>query len=243
MIIYILTTQGKMLEYVGTLLRKAGHITAVFTERDRFFSTVEQEGPLRVDMLVCDFLSMGIMQPNPYAAMIERNRIIPFLFYNDPFPLAEDRAIYWYSRLRQVCSDTMREESLIKLMPTFLELQNILKRADVFPFINLISQAKNFVDEIELDGFDCEAFKLKHHIQDSKYALFKYLYKNRGELLSAEYICKDLWNDVSQNKTNMLYSYISSLREIFKCEKDYKMQILRECKGKYRFIIESCNSY
>ena len=190
MTIFVLTRQKEVLEYISQFLMQSGHNVSIFTDLEEFFFKMENSSS-NIDLLMCDYRALGFLENSPYAAMKARNKVIPFLFYNDPFPSIDERSIYWYSKMKLECGDNITNATYTRIMPLLKEIQDILKREDIYSLIDLLAPPKDFSQNI-ID-FDCEDFKRRHNIQESKYDLFLYFYTHNNIMLSIEDICTDLW--------------------------------------------------
>ena len=126
-----------------------------------------------------------------------------------------------------------------KMVFLLSQLETIIDSPDILPYISLICPPKDFIskEESAIQKFDLEDFRFKHKIQNSKYKLFSYFFKNREKVISAKELCLYMWGQYSEQKLESLYSYISILRKIISKESTCLMDIERVGRECYIFKI------
>jgi DNA-binding winged helix-turn-helix (wHTH) protein len=241
MVILFLTTQEAICSKIASCLSANGHIVQIFTDPQKFYTTVLSAGADKIDLLACDYLSFGGDEIDLFTIMQERHCVIPLFYYNTPFPAPDDRAFFWYENIKRRQANFLLPEKLKALLPELVRIQDIINRSDVYPYIRLL----NPPEELPPGGagaakalqIDLDAFRRKHHIQAARFPLLQYLYEHRNEELEVCSICEYLWHDASKEKISTLYSYIHDLRRAFEREEDFYIAIEHPAKRCYSLVL------
>ncbi len=243
MILLLLTTQEKVGNRIAERLRKKyNYIVATFTSATKFCEAAYDEGPSRIDLLMADYLSFLNDELNPFERMKEMEQVIPFIYYNTPFARAGHRAEYWYNKIVRHIKSYIPDEKVAGLIRLFGEIDSVISSPDIQPYVRLLNEPPEMSDE-EDEGEDrekelfLEEFRERHGIQNSRFRVLKYLYDRLGEEVTEERICTDLWNEFSEQKTGILYSYISELRRICGSDRGRRFLIERSGKRSYRLVM------
>ncbi len=220
MIILLLTTQEKIGERMAARLRsKYNYIVQTFTNARRFFEASYEEGPSRIDLLMADYLSFLNDELNPFEKMVEMEKVFPFIYYNTPFAKQGHRAEYWYNKISRHIRSYIPDERVSGLIRLFLQIDELISSPDIQPYVRLLNEPPEINDEGESDAEEdrklfLESLKAQYGIHNSRFRVLEYLYDRIGEDVMEEDICNDLWNEYSERKTGVLYSYISELRKL-----------------------------
>jgi len=236
LIIYFLTKEKDVCDEIASELIEKGQSAIVFTDMQKYQAAVVQEGVTRIDLLAIDFRMIDPTYLDPYKMMEESKLFIPLIFYNDPLPDADERAVFWKVQLRDRLGEYMPLTILNRVFPLFKMIQDIVNSSELNPYISVISKPLDFNNRFSnsLDNcFDIENYRKEIHIQNSRYKLFLYLYKNIGKNISAKEICNYLWNDYSEKNLKNLYTYIHDLRNAFKKERNNIFEIKHDGKEYY----------
>lgn len=238
MTVYFLTRQKDVCSLIAESLRTAGYMSELFTELDEFFAVVKVQKAQKVDLLALDYRMFDHELVNPYAILKKEHRTIPLIYYNDPFPEPEERALYWKVKNHEHLGNSFTEEKRIALVPLFQKLQDITNDPLLNQYISLINKPKPYNEEhLLLSSFDVEGFRRNHHIPSSRFKLFLYLYENCGRSFSVENICTYLWNSCTPEKVRTLYSYIHELRVACREENRQTILISRVGKRSYKLTV------
>lgn len=249
MIILLLTTQAKVGERIASRLRsKYNYIVQTFTSARMFLEAAYDEGPSRIDLLMADYLSFLNDELNPFEKMVEMESVIPFIYYNTPFAKAGHRAEYWYNKIVRHIKAYISDEKVAGLIRLFTQIDEIISSPDIMPYVRLLNEPPEINDDGEEDGEEdknlfLEGLQKQYGIHNSRFRVLKYLYERIGEDVMEEDICNDLWNEYSDRKTGVLYSYISELRKLFSSPGGNgltggrRLHIERSGKRSYRMVI------
>ena len=244
MILLMLTTQEKVGNRIAERLRKKhNYIVATFTNAKRFCEAAYDEGPSRIDLLMADYLAFLNDELNPFERMKEMEQVIPFIYYNTPFAKAGRRPEYWYDKIVRNIKSYVPDSKVSGLIKLFGEIDAVISAPDIQPYVRLLNEPPELADEEEDSGADrekelfLEGFRRRHGIQNSRFRVLSYLYEHMGEEVSEERICMDLWNEFSDRKTGILYSYISELRRACGSESGRRFLIERSGKRSYRLVM------
>jgi DNA-binding response OmpR family regulator len=220
MIILLLTTQEKVGEKIaGRLRSQYNYIVQTFTNARKFCDAAYDEGPSRIDLLMVDYMSFLNDELNPFERMVAMERVIPFIYYNTPFAKAGHRAEYWYDKIVRHIKSYIPDSKVAVLIRLFGEIDSVISAPDVQPYVRLLNEPPEMADEEAEDAAEekdlfLENFRRQNGIHNSRFRVLKYLYDRIGEDVREEAICNDLWNEYSERKTGVLYSYISELRKL-----------------------------
>ena len=218
MIVLLLTTQEKVGERIAARLRsKYNYIVQTFTSARKFMEAAYDEGPSRIDLLMADYLSFLNDELNPFEKMVEMESVIPCIYYNTPFAKAGHRAEYWYNKIVRHIKAYISDEKVAGLIRLFTQIDEIISSPDIQPYVRLLNEPPEINDEEEVEedkNLFLEGLRMQYGIHNSRFRVLKYLYDRIGEDVMEEDICNDLWNEYSERKTGVLYSYISELRKL-----------------------------
>ncbi|MCR5621527.1 MAG: helix-turn-helix domain-containing protein [Treponema sp.] len=236
MIILLLTTQEKVGERIAARLRsKYNYIVQVFTSARKFCEAAYDEGPARIDLLMVDYLSFLNDELNPFEKMVEMERVFPFIYYNTPFAKAGHRAEYWYNKIARHVKSCIPDGKVSDLVRLFTQIDDLVSSPDIQPYVRLLNDPLEISDEEEEEEEDRKLFleelRKQYGIHNSRFRVLEYLYDRIGEDVMEEDICNDLWNEYSERKTGVLYSYISELRKIC-CSAQPKGQLRGQATGR-----------
>lgn len=233
MIIYFLTKEYEACRKVGKVFSDSGHSVFIYLNIAEMIKKLGKEGKDRVDLIACDYRIFGPDMPDPYVFMMEKDFVVPMIFYNDPFAPRENRSMYWYERNRKRFADAMSADCLDRIIPLLIEFQSVINRPDVESMLSLICPPKTDEKVMDMSSFSLQEFKIKYAIQDSKFQVFEFFFAHRNKAVSVEELCLHLWKDKSKSKMNTLYSYISVLKEACLLDDDFYLRICRISKGHY----------
>lgn len=240
MVVYFLTRQKEICEQMGKLLAEKNHVCTIFTDVEHFYASVKVQGARRIDLLAVDYRSFEHDVLNPYEIMIDHDCVIPFIYYNDPYPEPDERIAFWKVQNRHHFGAVLPESRLDEVSPVLSDLNVILENPELNPCISLINKPLPFYrDEKEkaLAQFDIDSFRLRHRIPESRITLFTFLYERQGTSVDSETLCRYLWNDFSKEKLQLLYAYIYDLRAACKMEKTVVVRIEHDGKKQYRLTV------
>lgn len=237
MTIYFLTKQKEVCSRIAESLTEAGHASVIFTEPDTFFASVKMKKGSKIDLLAIDYRMFDHDIFNPYHMLNTNECTIPLIYYNDPIPEPEERAVYWKVKNHSRLGMKFTEAKSDALFPLLQLIQNITNDSNVNPYISIINKPKEYHEEQNDSLFDIEAFKREIHLPDSRLKLLHYLYENRNRSLSIENICSFLWNSCTAQKVHTLYSYIHELRAAFRNYKKQEVRISREGNHSYMLSV------
>src|SRR5574344_834180 len=111
MIVYFLTKEKDVCEEIASKMIEEGQSAIVFTDVKKYKNAVKQEGINRIDLLAIDFRMVDPTYVDPYRMIEESKLFIPLIFYNDPLPDADERAVFWKVQLRDRLGEYMPLEN------------------------------------------------------------------------------------------------------------------------------------
>jgi DNA-binding response OmpR family regulator len=243
MTIYFLTKQKEICDCICEALKKEGHLCSTFTESTAFYASVKSRGAAAIDLLAIDYRLFQHDFFDPYEKMISQKCIIPLIYYNDPYPEPENRAVFWKVQNHEHLGAYLPESRLEDLFPVLKEMQTLMNAPDLNPYISVINKPLPFQPADSRrstpQNFDCIAFKMRHKIPQSRFKLFSYLYENCGRSLTIKNICTHLWEEYTSQKIKTLYTYIHDLRKFCREEPSVRIDIIHDGKEKYYLSISA----
>jgi len=239
MIVYFLTKQKDVCDYLAHLLKQSGHEVSVYTDSVKFYADVKELGSREIDVLAIDYRMFEHDYFDPYKVMVEHECIIPLIYYNDPYPEPENRAIYWKVKNHDHIGAFLPPKKLDEVMVVFRKLQQLVNVPELNQYISLINRPREFnFDALDSgDFFSIEQFRKNNHLPESRYKLLTYLYQHRGQPLSVDSLCSFLWKNVTDAKRHTLYTYIHELRAVLEKEKQVQLKIEHDGKERYRLVV------
>lgn len=240
MVILFVTTQEKVCRKLASLISCYGHIVQVYTDPRQFYEVVKASGPQKIDLIGCDYTMFDWDCIDPFAIMAERKCVIPFFFYNSPFPQPEERAFHWFEKIRLRQGTQLRPGLLDMLLPELVRIQEALNSPAIQPYVKLLNAPEELPDEADelVRDFDLETFCREHRVQTSRAGVLRYLYEHRNEELEEEAICEYVWKSSAPEKIHTLYSYIHDLRKACREEKKFYVSIERTAKKTYCLVVK-----
>ncbi len=235
MIIFFLTTQESLCSRIASCLTENyNHEVRVFTNPRMCYRNVILTGISKVGLIACDYMMFDMEEINPFEIMSLHKCVLPFIFYNTPFAEHTDRVSFWLNKIhKRMRSSAMSEEKMAELKDVLMQLDKTISSPDINPYVRLLNEAPDF-PEVELN-----CFRQRNHIQSSRFKVLSYLFSHKDQEISEEDLCMHVWNDFSQKRIRVLYSYICELRKI--CRQDLKlhMAISRPSKQCYCLTVIS----
>ena len=194
MVVYFLTKQQDVCIRIASLLQEKGHVVAIFDDPQKFYLSVRQNGSKKIDLLACDCRVFEIDSFDPYKLMKEHDCYIPFIFYNDPYPESEERAVFWFQKNKKKFGSILPSENSEDVFRLLQEIQDIINSAQILPFVSCICPPKSLSDALDASGekFSLEELKEKYHIQETKFQVLEYLHCHLKLLLHIDSLLKKL---------------------------------------------------
>lgn len=192
-----------------------------------------------VDFALVDVLCFQMDLFNPYIEFSFEDHYFPIVVFNDPYPDKDSRAAYWISKNKLYSSRASKAGGVDLFRYEFLALEQILND----PVINCHVPAISFCPDCsEVDAgdnqVDLEAAGKKMGIPPSRFCVMKYLFERKGRKISGDDICIDLWNESSQKRRQVLYTYVYHLRKAFESHPEFGFSIEHVEKGCYQLNVK-----
>ena len=245
MIVYFLTKQPDVCQYLTEQLKINGNLAFTFTEFEELYTAITISGKQKVDLLAVDYRIVQHDIFDLHQMLIDQNFVIPLIYYNDPYPEPSERVSYWQTQNRTRFSTNLSETTIVAVRPLLTMIAALIDSPQLNPYISLVNKPLSLQEERAKDvshSFDLTAFRLNNHIQASRYKLFCYLYQHRDTPLTAKDICLFMWNDYSPKKLRTLYTYIHELRILCTKEKSCTIKIELVSKETYRLLVIASKS-
>ncbi len=233
MVILVLSQSMEHSIRICSKLEEELHICAPVEDVSKLSEILENKGQSGIDLLICDYFVFASSTHNPYQSMKEflKGERLPFIFYNDPLLPETEKYSYW-------------EEAVLNYCPysSSLDLAGVYR--PFFMWMNINSSMEKLFAEEALGGKDLnggpDLFMMAREmgLPDSRLTLLKYFVENQGRSLLFADICREVWNREDESVLQMLYTYVSNLRQAFHNCMEYDMKIIRSEKNRYIFSMD-----
>lgn len=236
--ILFLTREIDVCTMIASKLSQSEYSCIVISDVLMFYDELLHK-ELVVDLIVCDYRFVEHEMFNIYQFLIERNKVVPLIFYNDPFPKDGERVLHWMIQNQNQYSRNDFEF----LRPTFNKIAAIIEDPCVRPYISLIQpplaiSADDISDSQKNRAVDLKLLRRRDKMTPAIYSLFEFFYQHRDIDCSLCEIEKFMWHKNSRKiKHGGVYSYISRLRKCLQKDSLVKFDILRTSTGSYRMIV------
>ena len=190
------------------------------------------------DLLVCDFCEFRHLMFDFFESLQKMKKHIPVIFYNDPYPCAENRVSYWISQNERLYAD----EEFHGYIPVFQILCDLIEDPSIRPHISLLRPplplCKSASPCDESSSFDLNTFRIRSKMPPMIFTLFEYFYGN----LSKEISIKDLSRKISGQhlkaslQKSSVYSYVSRLKKYIQSDSMSNFTIIRTSFGRYTMV-------
>ncbi|MBO7639689.1 MAG: helix-turn-helix domain-containing protein [Treponema sp.] len=235
MVILVLSQSMEHSLRICSRLEEELHICAPVEDVSKLSEILENKGQSSIDLLICDYFVFASSSHNPYESMREflKREKLPFIFYNDPLLPETEKYSYW-------------EDSILKYCPysSTLDLAGVYRPFFMWMNINA-GMEKLFREEtdgkkkdLKDAGHDLFMMAREMGVSDSRLRLLQYFIGNQGRSLLFADICRDVWKREDESALQMLYTYVSNLRQAFHNCMEYDMKIIRSGKNKYIFSMD-----
>src|SRR5574344_427292 len=241
MLVYFLTKQPDVCNKIGDGLLESGHVSVIFKSIEELYAGLKMNGEKKVDLIAADYRIIHHDLFDFYDMLIDYNCIVPFIFYNDPYPDAGQRVNYWKIQNQLKYKKKIQTAQIERTAPVMERINSLIESQEINPFITIVNRPCKSTARRKSDQsvqFDIDSFKIKHHIQNSRYKVFRFLYDNRGKPVNARMLCEYLWKSYTPQKKHTLYAYIHDLRSAMRQETEFIIGIKRDYKEMYRLTIE-----
>lgn len=196
-----------------------------------------------VDYALVDVLCFQMDLFNPYIEFSFQDHYFPIVVFNDPFPDKDTRAAYWISKNKFYSSRASKDGGVDLFRYEFLALEQILNDPVINCHVPAISFCSDFNDNgLEDNQVDLEDTRKKMGIPPSRFCVMKYLFERKGRKISGHDICIDLWNESSQKRRQVLYTYVYHLRKAFESHPEFGFSIEHVGKGCYQLNVKQKNA-
>lgn len=214
----------------------------IFTVDEDFYCYVKSNCR-DVDYALVDVLCFQMDLFNPYIEFSFQDHYFPIVVFNDPFPDKDTRAAYWISKNKFYSSRACKDGGVDLFRYEFLALEQILND----PVINCHVPAISFCSDCNDNGLednqvDLEDTRKKMGIPPSRFCVMKYLFERKGRKIPGHDICIDLWNESSQKRRQVLYTYVYHLRKTFESHPEFGFSIEHVGKGCYQLNVKQKNA-
>lgn len=140
--IYFLTRQPDVCQLLADKLAGTNVEIKIYPLLTRLFQNIFEFG-VEPDILFLDFMYYQSTTFNPYSILLKHNKMFPIVFYNHPFPLAENRKAFWKKQLQK----TGYFSDLSALNPVFDIMQNSLADPSIKPYVSCIQEPKQYISD------------------------------------------------------------------------------------------------
>lgn len=238
MIIFFFIPETYIAQIISCACEKMGNTCITFSDLDKFRQAVQSQVP---DLIVCEYTVFNHIIFNVYAYMKKRNLNCPLIFYNDPFPEKNKRAIYWESTMKTVYGDYFHAEkyrTLLSLIEATVESERVM------PFIPLLqSPQKTPKPKTHKIPFTIlpkpsklESLKLQLQLSGNMSQIFEVLYENRNVHLGTTEIKRRLNKIKHPIETQTIYTLIMKLRKKINAQNTINADIIHTPIG-YRLLL------
>ena len=237
MVVMFLTREADVCEELASRLKDEGYIVSVFSSDKSFFSALEKS-PSSVDVLCIDYSFFDHFSFNIFSYLKENSLLIPVVFYNNPHPLREDLSLSWQMQNKSLFPEAMQKTDEKQFALFCTKLYELVTDTTLCEHISLLASPRYFDKEAMKPHhlFSVERFKIKHSLGPVKIRLFQKLFENHDSSVSAESLCRYVWDSYTERNKTTLYAYIHDLRECCHEENDFVMDIVRTGKEMYRLV-------
>ncbi|QTQ16642.1 helix-turn-helix domain-containing protein [Treponema parvum] len=231
MLIYFFTNQPKVCEKIADKLESAGYQTIVLENQKMFFHLLNSNDE-KPSLFVMDYSMFQHDVLNIYRYMKEKKRIVPLIFYNDPYPDETVRARFWMYQ----CRTHFKDLDISPLKDAFYIIAQAVDSKELKPYIPLIQKPLPFHDkEIDnkmqsppqkTDGINIYELRKKMKMPPSVFHLFEFLYERMGIFVSIDELQHTVLLNGKTACPGSVTSYISRLRACLNRCKNCRMDIL-----------------
>ncbi len=198
-----------------------------------------QNDSVQADLLVCDFCAFRHLMIDFLESLQKMQKHTPVIFYNDPYPCAENRVSYWISQSERLYGN----EEFHGYIPIFQILSDLIEEPAIRPHISLLRPPLPLAESPSLhdddgSGFDLNTFRIRSKMPPTIFTLFEYFYGN----LSKEISIKDLSRRISSQhfkvsiQKSSVYSYVSRLKKYIQSDALSNFTIIRTAFGRYKMV-------
>lgn len=243
MVIYFITKQPEICHIIAHRLPE--HNCFIFSDTNIFYQTLTnlKEYP---DLLLADYTLYNHELYNVYNHINSHYVNLPFIFYNDPCPLIDDRALHWYLMLKY----TKRRYSSLNpdnYKDLFKKLQEIILDPQLRPYINLMQETKPLPPDFAVTHLyhPCDSEELYRtlmrqkteiNLSENLFFLLEVLYRRMFTFSSLEDLQKVYESENREIKINSLKVEISQLRTALEKSKDNHCSIIKRKDGYKLFM-------
>ncbi|MBQ0003050.1 MAG: helix-turn-helix domain-containing protein [Treponema sp.] len=140
--IYFLTRQPDVCQLLADKMAGTNVEIKIYPLLTKLFQNIFEFG-VEPDILFLDFMYYQSTTFNPYSLLLKHNKMFPIVFYNHPFPLAENRKMFWKKQLQK----TGYFSDLSAILPFLDIMQNALQNPEIYPYVSCIQEPKEYISD------------------------------------------------------------------------------------------------
>ena len=163
---------------------------------------------------------------------------MPVVFYNDPYPNAENRVGYWISQNERL----YRGCEFHQFTSVFQSINIIIEDPAIRPHISLLRPPIPLCDMADNsfsgEQFDLNWFRLRNKMPPAIFSLFEYFYGNLSKEVTIKAISRRMSAPYFKSSVQKasVYSYVSRLKKYIKTDSPVKFNIIRTSYGCYKMV-------
>lgn len=238
MIIFFFIPETYIAQIISCACEKMGNTCITFSDLYKFRQAVKSQVP---DLIVCEYTVVNHITFNVYTYMKNRNLNCPLIFYNDPFPAKNKRALYWENTMKTVHGEFFHAEkyrTLLSLIEATVESEKLM------PFIPLLQSPQKTPKKktpkipftILPKSSSLEFLKFQLQLSGNMLQIFEVLYENRNIHLGTTEIKSKLNKIKHPIETQTIYTLIMKLRRKINAQNTINADIINTPLG-YRLLL------
>ncbi len=229
------TREPELCALFAEKLEQEGMVCHVQSDFITFFLQL-QNGSVQTDLLVCDFCEFRHLMFDFFESLQKMQKHVPVIFYNDPYPCAENRVSYWISQNERLYEN----EEFHDFIPVFRILSDLIEEPAIRPHISLLRPPLPLEKAGDCDGagFDLNTFRIRSKMPPMIFTLFEYFYGNLSKEISIKDMSRKIRNRHLKDsiQTSSVYSYVSRLKKYIQSDTLSNFTIIRTSFGRYKMV-------
>lgn len=234
--VVFVTREPDLCSLFASKLGKSDMLCRIQSDFLSFFLQLQKDC-IQSDLLVCDFCEFQHIMVDFQEHLKRLHKPLPVVFYNDPYPCAENRVSYWIGQNEHL----YQNEEFHGLIPIFQLLNELIENPSIRPHISLLRPPlplDGAGESPERDSFDLNRFRIQNRMPPGIFALFEFFYGN----LSKEISVKELSRRISGQSSRFavqrasVYSYVSRLKKYIRGDSASRFDIIRTSSGRYKMV-------
>lgn len=238
--IFLFIPEDYIAQVISCACEKMGNTCVTFYDLDGLIKSIKKKSQAP-DLIVCEYTAFNHVIFNVYMHMKKRNLNYPLIFYNDPFPQKNKRAVYWENTMKTVHGDFFHADkyrTLLALIEATVESDRLM------PFIPLLqaplTSPKKKSLKMSLNNpqksNNLEFLKQHLNLSGNMSTLFEILYENRNKHLGMTEIKSKLNEIKHPMETQTIYTLIMKLRKRINAQNTVNADIINTPNG-YRLLL------